>query len=42
MTARQLRVRAAVRFAVLTATVGLWFFLAHAIPAWGAALVVGL
>lgn len=42
MTARQLRVRTAARFAVLTLTVGLWFFLAHAIPAWTVAMVVGL
>lgn len=32
MTARQLRVRDAVRFTALTITVGLWLFLAHAIP----------
>lgn len=41
MSPRQLRVRAGVRFAVLTATVAAWFFLAHAIPA-VAVLVVGL
>ncbi len=39
MSPRQLRVRAGVRFTVLTATIGLWLFLAHAIPA---VLVVGL
>lgn len=39
MTARQLRVRAAVRFAVLVLTVGLWFFLAHAIPVLAVAAV---
>jgi hypothetical protein len=32
VTARQLRVRSAVRFAVLTITLGLWYVLAHAIP----------
>lgn len=41
MTARQLRVRAAVRFAVLVLTVGLWFFLAHALPTL-AVMAVGL
>lgn len=41
MTARQLRVRTAARFAALTLTVGLWFFLAHAIPAL-VVMVVGL
>lgn len=42
MTGRQLRVRSAVRFTALTALVGLWYFLVHAIPTWGLALVVGL
>jgi hypothetical protein len=41
MSPRQLRVRTAVRFAFLTVTVGLWFFLAHAIPA-AAVAVIGL
>lgn len=41
MTARQLRVRAVVRFAALTAGVALWLFLAHAIPA-AAFMVTGL
>jgi hypothetical protein len=41
MSPRQHRVRAAVRFAALTATVAAWLFLAHAIPA-AALMVVGL
>jgi hypothetical protein len=41
MSARQLRVRTAVRFAALTAGLALWLVLAHAIPA-AVALVVGL
>lgn len=41
MTARQLRVRSAARFATLTFIVGVWFFLAHAIPAL-VVLAVGL
>lgn len=41
MTRQQLRLRSAVRFAALTATVAAWFFLAHAIPAFAVA-VVGL
>jgi len=41
MTVRQLRVRSVVRFTALTAAVGLWIFLAHAIPA-AAVMVAGL
>lgn len=41
MSPRQIRTRTAVRFAALTVTVGLWFFLAHAIPTL-AVMVVGL
>jgi hypothetical protein len=41
MSPRQIRVRAAVRFAVLTFTLALWLVLAHAIPA-AVAMVVGL
>lgn len=41
MSPRQLRVRAVVRFAVLTAAVALWLFLAHTIPG-AVALAVGL
>jgi hypothetical protein len=33
MSPRQLRIRSTARFAVLTLIVGLWYFLAHAIPA---------
>lgn len=32
MSPRQLRIRATARFTVLTIGVGLWYFLAHAIP----------
>lgn len=39
MSPRQLRTRSAVRFAVLTLTVGLWFFLAHAVPVLAVAAV---
>jgi hypothetical protein len=41
MSPRQIRVRAAVRFAALTATVAAWLIVAHAIPA-AVALAVGL
>lgn len=41
MTTRQLRIRSAVRFATLTAAVGLWLLLAHSIPA-AVTLAVGL
>lgn len=41
MTARQLRIRTAARFATLTVIVGAWFYLAHAIPA-AALMAVGL
>lgn len=41
MSPRQIRVRSTVRFAALTLVVGLWFLLAHAIPA-AVLMVVGL
>jgi hypothetical protein len=32
MSPRQIRIRSTARFALLTLVLGLWFFLAHAIP----------